>query len=80
MRDLAIHLGSDNTITITAAEIQAIVDDNEEEDVIGVENDIKELIYKRYKGKIPIQIHIRYVGTSPAISTAITHDEKWWAK
>lgn len=57
--EIRIQLNTDiGDLVITEAEINAIVADNLEDDVIGVENDIKDLIATRNDLLYPVQIHV----------------------
>ncbi len=79
MKDLILYPGDENEpVIITAAELQDVINYNEPEDVIGVEEDIKKLFKQKYTGTVELQVHVRYLGKSPAISTMFTADERWW--
>ena len=78
MSDLKINIGG-NDYTITADEIQRIVDANEEEDVIGIEQDLQALLKSRYSGTVNVVFHIRYMKPFPAITFAKTSNLNWWA-
>lgn len=68
MKDLIIKLASGD-ITLTAAELQNILDTNEEEDVIGMENDLDALFKTKYTGTVSVKFHIRYIKNgSPALT------------
>lgn len=77
MHDLIFKPNSDKTITITIAEQQAIIDANEEEDVIGIEEGLQNLFKSRYSGSVTVQFHIRYMKPSPAITFAYTANKNW---
>lgn len=80
MKDLIFKPNSNDTITITVAEQQAIIDANEEEDVVGIEQDLKTLFKSKYSGTVTVQFHIRYMTPSPAITFMYTADKDWWVK
>ena len=70
--------GFHDAITVTDKEIEAIIGANEEEDAVGVENDLKALIDSKNKSSVPIQVHVRYTTPSPNIAIRITNNKDFW--
>lgn len=77
MRDLVIRPNSEDIVTITVAEQQTIIDANEEEDAIGVEQDLQVLFKSKYAGVVNVQFHIEHF-TPLVIVFCSTSDPNWW--
>jgi len=49
---------SDEPITVTVAQIEQIIANNEEGDVVGVESDIQAIVDAQLHGSVPLYVYI----------------------